>query len=112
MQYAGNVLVYSAISPCNGDWFGGINTKNADAFLDALADVEFGSSGGVSDDTLRQYWRGRMGLTKEEQLQVSEKRVVIPATAEHESPDLTRPTCFDICVTRAVPDRRPLKPNH
>ncbi|BDA40694.1 probable altered inheritance of mitochondria protein 32 [Coccomyxa sp. Obi] len=73
-KYAGNVLVYSAISPCNGDWFGGINPGNAEAFLDALADVEFGSSGGVSDDTLRQCWRGRMGLTKEEQLQAFEAK--------------------------------------
>lgn len=98
-QYAGNVLVYSAISPCNGDWFGGINSGKAESFLDALADVEFGGSGGVSDDTLRQYWRGRMGLTKEEQLQVSDEMGVIPAVAEYESPDLTRPTCFDICDT-------------
>ena len=82
MQYAGNVLVYSAISPCNGDWFGGINPENAEAFLDAVADVEFGSSGGVSDDTLRQYWRGRMGLTKEEQLQVSDKRVIMPTVLQ------------------------------
>lgn len=71
LQYAGNVVVYSAISPCNGDWFGGINPDNAAAFLDAVADVHFGSSGGVSDQTLRQHWRGRMGLSKEEQLHVS-----------------------------------------
>ena len=25
MQYAGNVLVYGAMSPCDGDWFGGVN---------------------------------------------------------------------------------------
>ena len=29
MQYAGNVLVYGAMSPCDGDWFGGVNDSNA-----------------------------------------------------------------------------------
>ncbi len=71
MQYAGNVVVYSAVSPCDGDWFGGINPDNAEEFLDAMADVQFGSSGGVSDEMLRKHWRGRMGLSKEEQLEVS-----------------------------------------
>lgn len=70
VQYAANVLVYSEVSPCDGDWFGGINPENAKTFLDAVADLDFGSSGGVSADGLRQWWRGRIGLSKEEQLEV------------------------------------------
>jgi hypothetical protein len=70
VQYAANVLVYSEISPCDGDWFGGINPDNAVEFLEALADVDFGGSGGISTPCLRQWWRGRMMLSKEEQLRV------------------------------------------
>lgn len=36
LQYAGNVIVYGAISPCDGDWFGGITEDNAAAFFKAL----------------------------------------------------------------------------
>jgi len=45
--------------------------SNAEQFLEAIAGAEFGSSGGVSEEALRPWWRGRMGLTKEEQLKVS-----------------------------------------
>ena len=40
MQYAGNVLVYGAVSPCDGDWFGGVNKSNAANFLDAVINAE------------------------------------------------------------------------
>ena len=40
MQYAGNVLVYGAMSPCDGDWFGGVNKSNAASFLDAVINAE------------------------------------------------------------------------
>ena len=70
VQFSGNVLVYSAVSPCDGDWYGGITPSNVEPFLDALADADVGASGGVSETGLRQYWRGRIGLSKEEQLQV------------------------------------------
>lgn len=39
-QYAGNVLVYGAVSPCDMDWFGGINASNAGAFFEALVNAE------------------------------------------------------------------------
>lgn len=39
-QYAGNVLVYGAISPCDGDWFGGINASNAAVFMEGLINAE------------------------------------------------------------------------
>ena len=40
LQYAGNVLVYGAISPCDGDWFGAVHDSNAEDFLDAVLNVE------------------------------------------------------------------------
>ncbi len=40
VQYAGNVLVYGAVSPCDGDWFGGVNEANADAFLHGVISAE------------------------------------------------------------------------
>ncbi len=40
MQYAGNVLVYGAMSPCDGDWFGGVNNSNAAEFLSGVLDAE------------------------------------------------------------------------
>lgn len=44
MQYAGNVLVYGAVSPCDGDWFGGVNKCNAASFLDAVINAEVSDS--------------------------------------------------------------------
>ena len=44
MKFAGNVLVYGAMSPSDGDWFGGINASNAEAFLDALLQLQVASS--------------------------------------------------------------------
>ena len=40
LQYAGNVLVYGPISPCDGDWFGSVNDSNAEDFLDAVLNME------------------------------------------------------------------------
>lgn len=39
-KFAGNVIAYGAMHPCDGDWFGGVNAGNAGAFLDALLAVE------------------------------------------------------------------------
>lgn len=39
-KYAGNVVVYGAMHPCDGDWFGGLHAGNADEFLTALCGVE------------------------------------------------------------------------
>lgn len=70
LQYAGNVVVYGPASPCDGDWYGGVTAEKAEAFLDALTNADVGGHGGVSEAALRPLWRGRMGLSKEEQLQV------------------------------------------
>ena len=70
LQYAGNVLVYGPASPCDGDWYGGVTADSAEAFLDALFGADVAGHGGVSEPALRPLWRGRMGLTKEEQVQV------------------------------------------
>ena len=39
-KYAGNVVCYGAVHPCDGDWFGGVSAANAADFLDALLAVE------------------------------------------------------------------------
>jgi hypothetical protein len=39
-KYAGNVVCYGAAHPCDGDWFGGLTAEHAEAFLDALLNVE------------------------------------------------------------------------
>ena len=39
MQYAGNVLVYGAMSPCDGDWYGSVTKDNAAEFLDAIITI-------------------------------------------------------------------------
>ena len=70
LQYAGNVLVYGPASPCDGDWYGGVTADGAEAFLDALMAADVGGHGGVGSAPLRPLWRGRMGLSKAEQLQV------------------------------------------
>lgn len=40
LQYAGNVVVYGGISPCDGDWFGGVTADNSLFFLEALLQAE------------------------------------------------------------------------
>lgn len=44
-KYAGNVVCYGAVHPCDGDWFGGVNAGNAESFLDALLAVEVCGAG-------------------------------------------------------------------
>ncbi|GAB4814304.1 hypothetical protein N2152v2_001350 [Parachlorella kessleri] len=71
-QYAGNVLVYGGASPCNGDWFGGVNADNAEEFLQALLETKVEGS---ADPNLRRLWRGRVGLSKDEQKALFEANV-------------------------------------
>jgi len=40
VQYAGNVLVMGAITPCDGDWYGGLRADDAETFVNALTNVE------------------------------------------------------------------------
>lgn len=40
VQYAGNVLVFGAVSPNDGDWFGGVMPSDADDFFTALTEIE------------------------------------------------------------------------
>ena len=42
LQYAGNVIVFGHMSPCDGDWFGGVNEHNAATFLKSLVEMEVG----------------------------------------------------------------------
>lgn len=72
-KYAGNVLVYGAISPNEGDWFGGVSADDAEELLTALTEIEIGSEGGFDHPTLRKWWRGRMGLSKDQQRECFEQ---------------------------------------
>ncbi len=61
LQYAGNVLVYGSMHPCDGDWFGGVNVDNAEQFLEGLANVEVSSINSLAlapstDCLLAQLW--------------------------------------------------------
>ncbi|KAK9846037.1 hypothetical protein WJX84_004822 [Apatococcus fuscideae] len=67
-KYAGNVVVYGQMSPCDGDWFGGVTVANAAQFLSSLVEMEVGSNGPLDDPCLRPLWRGRIGQSKSEQL--------------------------------------------
>lgn len=76
-QYAGNVVVYCPMHPSDGDWFGGLDASHANAsasdaeeFLGALLEAEVGVDGGAEDERLRRWWRGRMGLDGEEQVEL------------------------------------------
>ncbi len=40
LQYAGNVIVCGQLSPCDGDWFGGVTEQNASKFLERLVKME------------------------------------------------------------------------
>ena len=46
-KYAGNVLCYGAVHPCDGDWFGGLDASRADEFVDALIMIEVGAGRGA-----------------------------------------------------------------
>lgn len=71
-KYAGNVIAYGGSHPADGDWYGGLHGAHAEVFLDCLLNMEIGVDGGAEDPVLREYWRGRMGLSKEEQIELWE----------------------------------------
>ncbi len=66
-QYAGNVIVYGTKQPCAGTWFGGLSADQVPEFLTALKALPL-SGDPAADKVLRKWWRGRVGLTKEEQV--------------------------------------------
>jgi hypothetical protein len=66
-QYAGNVVVYGSKQPSAGTWFGGLSAEQVPDFITALKALPL-SGDPASDKVLRKWWRGRVGLTKEEQV--------------------------------------------
>lgn len=66
-QYAGNVVVYGTHQPSAGTWFGGLSADQVPEFLAALKALPL-SGDPAADKVLRKWWRGRVGLTKEEQI--------------------------------------------
>ena len=63
-QYAGNVLVYGAMSPCDGDWFGGVNSASAEEFLHAVVSAEVCALFTKPDESCTSPSRLRQTLTK------------------------------------------------
>ena len=141
------MLVYGAMHPCDGDWFGGLSAENAEEFLDALEHMDvrgggwllwwcarclrgrgwgaglqsvepayyrqrceegsrqpeavwraaarvprlplapspqIGADGGAEDPVLRRWWRGRMGLAREEQRELYAEGGGVEALSELE----------------------------
>lgn len=66
-KYAGNVIVYRPGQLGHGDWFGRVHAENAEAWLDALLSLE---DDALRSPALRPHWRGRLALSKEEQLEL------------------------------------------
>ena len=65
-QYAGNVIAYGSRQPSAGTWFGGLSAESATEFYQVLTSLPL-SGDPAADEKLRKWWRGRVGLTKEEQ---------------------------------------------
>ncbi|KAK9824525.1 hypothetical protein WJX72_011092 [[Myrmecia] bisecta] len=53
-KFAGNVLVFGPVSPCDGDWFGGISADNAEQVFEALTTMQIGTEGGPTHPVLRR----------------------------------------------------------
>jgi Sucrase/ferredoxin-like len=85
-KYAGNVVVYSngGSHPADGDWYGGVHAEHAMVFLDSLINMEIGVDGGAEDPLLREFWRGRVGLNKGEQIELWESGGAVDSAAESE----------------------------
>jgi len=70
-KYAANVLVYGLIGPTGGHWFGGLEEGDGEEFLTELNKVIMVEDGGkeatVESSGLRKWWRGCVGLSKDEQ---------------------------------------------
>ncbi|KZS90147.1 hypothetical protein SISNIDRAFT_488679 [Sistotremastrum niveocremeum HHB9708] len=63
-KYAANVLVFP-----HGDWYGNLRAENVPNALDvALAASPSKRSSEPPDQTLSRFWRGRMGLSKSQQI--------------------------------------------
>lgn len=70
-QYAGNVIVYGRDHPASCDWFGGVCEPTAAEFWGALCALDTGEKA-VENKVLRKFWRGRTGLTKDQQKELYE----------------------------------------
>uniref|UniRef100_A0A061RM99 Sucrase-like protein n=1 Tax=Tetraselmis sp. GSL018 TaxID=582737 RepID=A0A061RM99_9CHLO len=71
-KYAGNVLVHGLLSPYDGDWYGGLRPSDARGFLQQITSIE-DVAGGSQNPMLRKWWRGCLGLTRAEQLDLFQR---------------------------------------
>ena len=63
--YAGNVILYGGNG--SGTWFGGINEVLVPKLLEGLREAEEKKLDPAACESLRPYWRGTSGRTKDEQ---------------------------------------------
>ena len=68
--YAGNVTVNKPGHPCDGSWFGGVDRSRVKRLLDGIYESGKTEADPVRVAALRPLWRGKIGMTKEEQLAV------------------------------------------
>lgn len=73
--YAGNVICYCKKHPADGHWFGGLTHRVADQFWKALYEIR---QDGTEKEPcmnafLNNHWRGKVGLSKEEQKAVFDR---------------------------------------
>ncbi|EIM83692.1 uncharacterized protein STEHIDRAFT_30779, partial [Stereum hirsutum FP-91666 SS1] len=60
-KHAANLLVFPY-----GDWFGGLRKQHVSSVLDAVAARPYAATHWDAPPDLPEFWRGRMGLSKEE----------------------------------------------
>ncbi|VDC00508.1 unnamed protein product [Peniophora sp. CBMAI 1063] len=73
-KYAANALIFP-----HGEWLGELRAEDAPALLDALAVQPFSNGEGVTRPPLMpKHWRGRMGMSMDEQRRFIEDYLEIP----------------------------------
>jgi hypothetical protein len=68
--YAGNVTVNKPGHPSDGSWFGGIDRSRVKRLLDGIHESGKKAADPVKVAALRPLWRGKIGMTKEQQLEM------------------------------------------
>lgn len=68
-KYAGNVACHHPSHPVNGSWFGGVQAHNVDELLQGIRQCENENKSPVQVKVLRKFWRGKIGWSKEKQVE-------------------------------------------
>ena len=88
-KYAGNVIDLP-----NGDWYGSVTADDASAFFRALLSssepLGIGLRRAEDDILLWSKWRGRMGMTDDEQVAYYEERAILSIGTSMTGEDVSR----------------------